>query len=89
MTTAADQETQSVSQNTAISDRPKAKPVSKKEGKNLRKQQVAYQAALQQQQNQAAHLKHLAQINEQLQAQVSPVRPYMTIFHLFNYAKQN
>ncbi|KAJ8920471.1 hypothetical protein NQ315_005339 [Exocentrus adspersus] len=28
-----------VSQNTAISDRPKAKPVSKKEGKNVRKQQ--------------------------------------------------
>nr|XP_023030075.1 ankyrin repeat domain-containing protein 17-like [Leptinotarsa decemlineata] len=28
-----------VSQNTAISDRPKAKPVSKKEGKNIRKQQ--------------------------------------------------
>ncbi|XP_046672408.1 ankyrin repeat domain-containing protein 17-like isoform X4 [Homalodisca vitripennis] len=59
-----------VSQTTAISDRPKAKPVSKKEGKNMRKQQVAYQAALQQQQNQAAHLKHLAQINEQLQQQV-------------------
>lgn len=49
-------------QNTAISDRPKAKPVSKKEGKNLRKQQ-AYQAALQQQQ-------HLQQINQQLQQQV-------------------
>lgn len=35
-------------QNTAISDRPKAKPVSKKEGKNLRKQQAA---AAQQQHN--------------------------------------
>ncbi|XP_025832280.1 ankyrin repeat domain-containing protein 17 isoform X2 [Agrilus planipennis] len=32
-----------VSQNTAISDRPKAKPVSKKEGKNLRKQQQQQQ----------------------------------------------
>ncbi|XP_023310968.1 ankyrin repeat domain-containing protein 17 isoform X5 [Anoplophora glabripennis] len=36
-----------VSQNTAISDRPKAKPVSKKEGKNIRKQQQ--QQATQQQ----------------------------------------
>ncbi|XP_063908779.1 ankyrin repeat domain-containing protein 17 isoform X5 [Zophobas morio] len=32
-----------VSQNTAISDRPKAKPVSKKEGKNVRKQQLQQQ----------------------------------------------
>ncbi|XP_044260011.1 ankyrin repeat domain-containing protein 17 isoform X12 [Tribolium madens] len=35
-----------VSQNTAISDRPKAKPVSKKEGKNVRKQQLQYQSNL-------------------------------------------
>ncbi|CAG9861269.1 unnamed protein product [Phyllotreta striolata] len=40
-----------VSQNTAIIDRPKAKPVSKKEGKNLRKhQQQQQQQALGQQQ---------------------------------------
>lgn len=36
-------------QNTAISDRPKAKPVSKKEGKNIRKQQQQQQQATQQQ----------------------------------------
>ncbi|XP_033224897.1 ankyrin repeat domain-containing protein 17-like isoform X3 [Belonocnema kinseyi] len=39
-----------VSQNTAISDRPKAKPVSKKEGKNIRKVGNALSAKLQQQQ---------------------------------------
>lgn len=41
-------------QNTAISDRPKAKPVSKKEGKNIRKQQQqqAQQLQVQQQQQQ-------------------------------------
>ena len=39
-----------VSQNTAISDRPKAKPVSKKEGKNIRKVGTALSAKLQQQQ---------------------------------------
>ncbi|KAJ8935953.1 hypothetical protein NQ314_012575 [Rhamnusium bicolor] len=38
-----------VSQNTAISDRPKAKPVSKKEGKNVRKQQQQQQTMPQQQ----------------------------------------
>ncbi|XP_019763189.1 ankyrin repeat and KH domain-containing protein 1 isoform X1 [Dendroctonus ponderosae] len=37
-----------VSQNTAINDRPKAKPI-KKEGKNIRKQQLAQQQAQQQQ----------------------------------------
>ncbi|XP_015120121.1 ankyrin repeat domain-containing protein 17 isoform X3 [Diachasma alloeum] len=36
-----------VSQNTAISDRPKAKPVSKKEGKNIRKSAIAYGRFLQ------------------------------------------
>ncbi|XP_064212242.1 ankyrin repeat domain-containing protein 17 isoform X4 [Tribolium castaneum] len=41
-----------VSQNTAISDRPKAKPVSKKEGKNVRKQQLQYQSNLYGQQSQ-------------------------------------
>lgn len=39
-----------VSQNTAISDRPKAKPVSKKEGKNIRKVGNTLSAKLQQQQ---------------------------------------
>ncbi|CAH0553399.1 unnamed protein product [Brassicogethes aeneus] len=41
-----------VSQNTAISDRPKAKPVSKKEGKMFRKQQQQQSPQSQQQQQQ-------------------------------------
>lgn len=51
------------SQNTAISDRPKAKPVSKKEGKNIRKQQQqqAQQLQAQQQQQQQVVLQQQAQ----------------------------
>uniref|UniRef100_A0A6P7GGN1 Ankyrin repeat domain-containing protein 17-like n=1 Tax=Diabrotica virgifera virgifera TaxID=50390 RepID=A0A6P7GGN1_DIAVI len=54
-----------VSQNTAISDRPKAKPVSKKEGKNLRKQQ----SALQQQQTVIQQQQTVIQQQQQQQQQ--------------------
>lgn len=68
-------------QSTAISDRPKAKPVSKKEVKNIRKQQQqAYQNALGQQQQQQQHQQqqqqqqhvqfHHLNFNHQLQTQV-------------------
>lgn len=67
-----------VSQNTAISDRPKAKPVSKKEGKNVRKaasgmtggklqqQHVTLMAGLQQQyqQKQRQHTYQVHQVHQ-------------------------
>lgn len=66
-----------VSQNTAISDRPKAKPVSKKEGKNIRKsasgmavakmqQQATLMAGLQQQyqQKQRQHTYQVQQVHQ-------------------------
>ncbi|XP_068908725.1 ankyrin repeat domain-containing protein 17 isoform X12 [Tenebrio molitor] len=58
-----------VSQNTAISDRPKAKAVSKKEGKNLRKQQLQqqYQANLYGQQS--------TQVFSPIQLQQQPQQP--------------
>lgn len=70
-----------VSQNTAISDRPKAKPVSKKEGKNIRKAtsgmgmaklqqtQATIMAGLQQQyqQKQRQHPSYQVQQVQQLQ----------------------
>ncbi|CAG9773085.1 unnamed protein product [Ceutorhynchus assimilis] len=55
-----------VSQNTAINDRPKVKPI-KKDGKNIRKQQLAQQQAQQQQQT--------SQIVNQSQQQISPTPP--------------
>lgn len=69
-----------VSQNTAISDRPKAKPVSKKEGKNIRKaassmadgkmqqQQATLIAGLQQQYQQQQH-HHTYQVQQVHQLQ--------------------
>jgi hypothetical protein len=54
-----------VSQSTAISDRPKAKPVSKKEGKNARK--ILLQQQLQQQQ--------LQQQSQLLQSQIASLDP--------------
>lgn len=81
VTTAASQPitaSSDVSQNTAISDRPKAKPVSKKEGKNIRKaapgitggklqqQHVTLMAGLQQQyqQKQRQHTYQVHQVHQ-------------------------
>lgn len=57
-------------QNTAISDRPKAKPVSKKEGKNLRKQQ--FQPSLFGQQQQQVFTPQVASQQTQLGTQLQP-----------------
>lgn len=56
-----------VSQATAISDRPKAKPVSKKDGKNQRNKVAPAQQQQQQQQNTAANTASI--INKILQPQ--------------------
>ncbi|XP_026684825.1 ankyrin repeat and KH domain-containing protein 1 [Diaphorina citri] len=59
-----------VNQSTAICDRPKAKPVSKKEGKNVKKHHLAAYHFAVQQQKEALQLKQLVEMNEQLVSQV-------------------
>ncbi|XP_070515069.1 ankyrin repeat domain-containing protein 17 isoform X3 [Cardiocondyla obscurior] len=56
-----------VSQNTAISDRPKAKPVSKKEGKNVRKATTSSMGMAKLQQTQATIMAGLHQQYQQKQ----------------------
>lgn len=59
-----------VFQSTAIADRPKAKPVSKKEGKTVKKHHLAAYHFAMQQQKEALQLKQLVEMNEQLVSQV-------------------
>ncbi|KAL1505978.1 hypothetical protein ABEB36_005419 [Hypothenemus hampei] len=65
-----------VSQNTAINDRPKVKPI-KKEGKNMRKQQLAQQQQQHQLQNQSGTSQNGTQTPPQLQqsTQVNTTSP--------------
>uniref|UniRef100_A0A8D8UUR8 Ankyrin repeat and KH domain-containing protein 1 n=1 Tax=Cacopsylla melanoneura TaxID=428564 RepID=A0A8D8UUR8_9HEMI len=71
-----------VNQSTAICDRPKAKPVSKKEGKNGKKhhQLAAYHFAVQQQ-KEALQLKQLVEMNEQLVSQVVSQQKQLVLNH--------
>lgn len=76
-----------VSQSTAISDRPKAKPVSKKEGKNLRKT-LQQQAALAQAQSQMQSTQPTTQSQvQQPPQQNSMVSIFNNIVSIFWFLK--
>ena len=63
-------------QTTAISDRPKAKPISKKDGKNSRKS--PFQAAMQQQMQQQQQAQQDQQQLHSQQLQFHTSHPYPT-----------
>ncbi|KAK6627845.1 hypothetical protein RUM44_010324 [Polyplax serrata] len=78
-----------VSQNTAISDRPKAKPVSKKEGKNIRKLNIQQQQLeLQQLTQQEFQQTQMQNQSQALQTPTSQVQDRITPSQLLAHLQQ-